>query len=623
MNKHTKDRKDFLITQPRDLSERGIEQCDVIIVTGDAYVDHPSYGTAVIGRVLEDAGFVVGIIAQPNWRRTDDFARLGRPRLFFGITSGNTDSMIANYTANKKIRSNDEYAPGNRGGMRPDHAVLVYANRLREAYKDVPLILGGIEASLRRFAHYDYWDNTVRRSILIESRADILVYGMGEEAVTEIAHRLARGETVSTIDDIRGTVVIKKEPPRSPRSKELPSCDKATTDPDAYNRAFRDLYHAMDPYINETVFQKHDTRFVIQNPPRLPMATKELDHIYELPYAYDTHPDYDEVGGVPGFESVKCSIVSHRGCAGECAFCSLFFHQGRIVQSRSEASIMREVQSLIKRPYFRGTITDIGGPTANMYGTHCKKWEKTGYCENKKCLLPEKCTQLTIAYDRMLTLYRRIRSLKGVKHVFIGSGFRYDLLIEPEADELLRELCEHHVSGLMKIAPEHCSDTVLDVMQKPHFKQYETFVEKFKNIARSVKKKVFIVNYFISAHPQATLNDQLKLALYCAKRNIHPEQIQDFIPSPMTLSTCIYYTGKHPFTGKTIYVPRSEEERKMHRALIQYKNKGSYPLIRKALEKMNMLHVMPKLMKTANTRPQSKRSYIKSKITPTKSSHKK
>jgi uncharacterized radical SAM protein YgiQ len=390
------------------------------------------------------------------------------------------------------------------------------------------------------------------------------------------------------------------------------------------------MYHAMDPYLNETVIQKHDTRFVVQNPPCLPLTTKELDHIYELPYAYNTHPDYDELGGIPGFETVKFSIISHRGCAGECAFCSLFFHQGRIVQSRSERSIMREVESLIKRPDFRGTITDIGGPTANMYGTHCKKWDKSGrrtgctsaaipgtemsgYCENKKCLMPEKCGQLTIAYDRMLELYRRIRSLKGVKHVFIGSGFRYDLLIEPAASDFLREICHYHVSGIMKVAPEHCSNTVLDVMQKPHFKNYEIFVKKFKNIARAMKKKIFIVNYFISAHPGATLYDQLKLALYCAEKNIHPEQIQDFTPSPMTLSTCIYYTGKHPFTGKKIYVPQGERERKMHRALIQYNNKANHSLIRRALERLNMLHVLPQLIKRSYQERPHHRSQTSSK----------
>ncbi len=508
--------------------------------------------------------------------------------------------MIANYTANKKIRSNDEYAPGNQGGLRPDRAVIVYANRLREAFKNTPLVLGGIEASLRRFAHYDYWDNAVRRSILIESRADILVYGMGERAVLEIAGRLAAGEAMSTIDNVRGTVIVKKDLPQRSNVKELPASESVATDHDAYNRSFQGIYHSMDPFLAEVVVQRHDTRFVIQNPPPLPLPTKELDHIYELPYAYDSHPDYAALGGIPGFEAVRASIISHRGCAGECAFCSLFFHQGRIVQSRSEASILREVETLVQRPDFRGTITDIGGPTANMYGMTCERWEKKGYCNDKKCLTPGPCGGLTIAYDRMLRLYRRIRAVPRVKHVFIGSGFRFDLLLEPEADELLNELCHHHVSGLMKVAPEHCSNTVLEVMQKPHFKNYETFVTKFKQIASTLKKRIFIVNYFISAHPGATLYDQLKLALYCAKRNVKPEQIQDFIPSPMTLSTCIYYTGKHPFTGKSVYVAKEERERKMHRALIQYDNTANHSLIREALKILKMEHVLPQLIKTAS-----------------------
>jgi len=605
----------FLPTTRAEMKERGWDGLDVVLVTGDAYVDHPSYGAAVIGRVLEAAGFCVGIIAQPDFRSTRDFSRLGRPRLFFGVTSGNMDSMVANYTAHKRQRLSDDYSPGGRPGLRPDHAAVVYANRVREAYKDVPIVLGGIEASLRRLAHYDWWKNEVRRSILLDSRADILVYGMGEAQVVEIARRLAAGET---LQGIRGTAVVtaagrttsqvssRRSQVTGHRSQEtgtdlgpvleIPSYEEVKGDSDKFNEAFRVIAENQDPFTGRTLAQGHANRYVVQYPPALPTGTKDLDAVYELPYARGWHPSYGREGGVPGFETVRFSIISHRGCPGECSFCGLSLHQGRIVSSRSESSILKEAGALTRRKDFRGTITDVGGPTANLYGAVGGRWQGKGTCDTRHCLTPTPCRNLKPGYEKGLSLYGKLRALPGVKHVFIESGFRHDLLVDPKARGYLETICRNHLSGRMKVAPEHSCGGVLDIMNKPSFSVYEQFSALYRSICRKLGKDQHLVSYFISAHPGCTLEDSLSLALKLGELGIHPEQIQDFMPLPMTLSGTIYHTGKDPFTGKEVYVPRTFRERKMHRALIQHKNPKNTPLVREALKLLRKQHLFPKLM---------------------------
>jgi len=595
----------FLPVTNNDLRSRGWGCPDIVLVTGDAYVDHPSYGAAVIGRVLEAAGFKVGIIAQPDWRSTDDFRKLGEPRLFFGITAGNLDSMVANYTSTKRPRKKDDFSPGGRAGLRPDRAAIVYANRVREAYSDVPIVIGGIEASLRRFAHYDWWDNTVRRSILVDSRADILVYGMGERQIVEIAQRIEDGRD---LDGIRGTMVLRKLSAISPQLSadalqdtegssrlsmiddrlsafvEIPSYEEVKDDKDRFNEAFRGISLNQDPFSGKTIIQGHGTHYVIQFPPPLPMKPSELDHIYNLPYQKAWHLSYDKEGGVPGFETVRFSIISHRGCCGDCSFCSLSMHQGRIVQSRSKRSIIEEAKALAGKKDFRGTITDIGGPTANLYQASCSRWEGKGACIERSCLVPKVCRNLLPGYEESMDLYKEIMKLPGVRHVFIESGLRYDLLVQDRAAEYLRHICAFHISGQMKVAPEHCVDHVLNIMNKPSFDIYEQFVKRFEEAKRKAGKKLYLVNYFISAHPGATLADALKLSRYLKKRGIHPEQIQDFTPLPLTLSGTIYYTEKDPYTGKRIYVAKTFRERKMHRALVQYNNPKNRHLIREAMK---------------------------------------
>jgi len=579
----------FLLFTPEDLKKRGWDALDVIIISGDAYVDHPSYGAAVIGRVLEKAGFRVGIISQPDWKKPDDFKRFGRPRLFFGITAGNMDSMVANYTANKRPRQKDSYSPGGKAGLRPDRATIVYANRIREAYGNIPIVIGGIEASLRRFAHYDWWDNTVRRSILLDSRADILVYGMGETQAVEIAERLSKSENLS---GIRGTAIVaySVEPPlREDKRRalnsavEIPSYEEVKADMEKFNEAFRLIYQNQDPLTGKAIIQNYDTRFVIQYPPPLPLTEHELDAVYELPYMKSPHPSYKEKGGIPGFETIKFSLISHRGCCGECSFCALSMHQGRIVQSRSSKSILKEAALLTKREDFRGTITDIGGPTANLYKAKCPLWDNKGACRNKQCLMPEKCKNLKLGYRDSIELYNEVLSLPKVKHVFLESGIRYDLLTDNDSSGYFSRLCTYHISGQMKVAPEHTVDRVLKLMNKPPFSVYEKFAGQYKEMNRKLKKDQYLVHYFISAHPGSTLEDTFALSQYLMKRKIHPEQIQDFIPLPLTLSGCMYYTEKHPFTGEKVYVAKTFGERKMHRALIQYKNPKNRKLIEEAM----------------------------------------
>ena len=559
----------FLPVSKNDMDLRGWKELDIILITGDAYVDHPSYGAAVIGRTLEDQGYRVGIIAQPDWKNVKDFKRLGRPRLFFGITSGNTDSLVANHTANKRKRSVDKYSPGNRPGLRPDRALIVYANRAREAFKDTSIVIGGIEASLRRFAHYDYWDNKVRRSVLLDSRADILVYGMGEKPILNIADQCMQGIKLFNIRGIKGTCVIVNEPKEISGCVLIPSFEDVSEDKDKFNEAFTAMYYQMNPYKSRPVAQKHGTRFVVQFPPPRPLKKNELDNIYELPYEYESHPEYLKEGGVKGLETVRFSITSHRGCPGECSFCALYFHQGRMIASRSSKAILAEARKIAGRKDFKGTITDIGGPTANLYDSSCFKWGKTGYCKDKKCLVPQKCSSLDPGYEKSLELYEKIRAIPKVKHVFIGSGFRYDLFLDKAGEKYLKAICKNHISGYIKVAPEHASEKVLKIMNKSSFKLYEQFIEKFNRVKKELNKNIFIVNYFISSHPGAGLEEAKELASYLRKMKIVPEQIQDFIPTPMTLSTAIYYTGKDPFSGKQIYIPKTFKERKAQRALLQ------------------------------------------------------
>jgi len=581
----------FLPISKEDFKKRGWGDLDIIIITGDAYVDHPSYGAAIIGRVLEAEGFKVGIIAQPNWRNTDDFLKLGRPRLFFAITSGNVDSMVANYTANKRPRISDDYSPGARAGLRPDRALIVYSNKAREAYRDCPIVLGGLEASLRRLAHYDYWDNEVRRSVLIDAKADILVYGMGESQILEIAKRLKSGESLESLNNICGTTVIRKDLSFLKEYKLIPSFEETREDKNKYNSAFREIFSQMNPFSAKAIAQKHADRFIVQLPPAYPLSTDDLDRIYNLKYARAWHPTYNKLGGIKGFETVRFSIVSHRGCCGMCSFCSLYMHQGRIIQSRSEESILKEAKLISQMKDFRGTITDIGGPTANLYQASCRNWASHGFCENKSCINPSQCKNLKLGYKKSIDLYKKIAEIPGIKHVFISSGFRYDLLTDDSAEEYLTQVCKFNISGQMKVAPEHVVDAVLKNMNKPYVYSYEKFLKKLDRVNMKIKKKTYLVNYFITSYPSSGLKEALEFALYLSKRRINPEQIQDFMPLPMTLAACLYYTGINPFTGERVYSAKTFKERKMQRALIQHKNPKNRQLVKEALRILKAEHL--------------------------------
>ncbi|MEI7998609.1 MAG: YgiQ family radical SAM protein [Candidatus Omnitrophota bacterium] len=558
-----------------EMKRLGSNELDILIVTGDAYVDHPAYGSALIGRLLEAQGYKVGIIAEPNWRDPQSFTHLGRPRLAVLISAGTVDSMIVNYTANKRPRRDSI-------SCMPDRASIVYTNCIRAAFKGMPVILGGTEASMRRLAHYDYWDDSVRRSLLLDSKADMIVYGMAERPIVEIINRLNNKELISTICDVPGTVVAVKSTEVPSTAIVLPSFEEVAKDKVLFNKAFALLFREMNASRGRPVAQPHADRVVLQLPPAKPLTTEELDKSYDLPYARRWHPSYDSKGGVKGFEVVRWSITAVRGCPAECSFCGLTMHQGRVVQSRSERSILQEVDRIAKDKDFRGTITDVGGPTANLYAASCKVWEKAGPCQDKQCMMPKKCPSLQLGYNKALLLYQAIRRVKGVKHMFIGSGLRYDLLVEPEAQEYLKELCTHHVSGQMKVAPEHTQDKVLRLMNKPPYSVYEKFVEQFEKVNRNLPSRRYLVNYFITSHPGCDLDESKACAEILASRGMRPEQVQDFIPLPMTLSACLYHTGTHPFTGEWVYVPKAPKERAMQRALIQPQNEISHPYIAKA-----------------------------------------
>ena len=575
----------FLPISKEDMEARGWEQVDFVLVTGDAYVDHPSFSAAVISRVLEDAGYKVGIVAQPAWKDTRDFTRLGRPRLGFLVTAGNMDSMVNHYTVNKKRRSKDFYSPGGRVGLRPDRATIVYCNKIREAYKNIPIVIGGIEASLRRFAHYDYWSDRVRKSILVDSGADLLVYGMGEKQIVEIAQYLNDGLEVRYIRHIPGTCFLVDSLENLTDYLIIPSYKEVAQDKRKYAEAFRIQYEEQDPFRGKNLVQPHGTKYLGQNRPAPPLSREELDRIYSLPYQRDYHPIYEKDGGVPALEEVKFSITHCRGCYGSCSFCALTFHQGRIVQSRSEESIIREATELTNLADFKGYIHDVGGPTANFRDPACAKQLRSGACKDKQCLFPQLCKKLTVDHSEYLGILRKLRNLPKVKKVFVRSGLRYDYLMAEKDGKLLREFFEHHVSGQLKVAPEHVSAQVLKFMRKPSGETYEKFRKKFFQINKELNKEQYLVPYFMSSHPGSTLESAIELAEYMRDINYTPEQVQDFYPTPGTLSTTMYYTGLDPLTMEEVYVPKTRTEKALQRALLQYKDPKKYDLVYAALVK--------------------------------------
>ncbi|MDD3833300.1 MAG: YgiQ family radical SAM protein [Oscillospiraceae bacterium] len=559
----------FLPVTPEEMHNLGWDTPDIIAVTGDAYVDHPSFGLSIITRVLEEAGHNVCVLPQPQNAR--DFSRFGRPKLGFFVTSGNIDSMVAHYTAAKRIRRDDAYTAGGKAGARPDRAVNVYCHQIREMYPDIPIIIGGLEASLRRFAHYDYWDDSVHPSILIDSGADLLVYGMGEKQTVEIARRLAAGETAAHINDIRGTVLAVPVREYLPRPcAECPSLELVTKDLKQHAIACRIQQDEQDAVRGKTVIQRHNDKIVVQNPPMSPLTGNELDRVYELPYMRDYHPMYIPLGGVPGIEEVKFSITHNRGCFGACNFCSLAYHQGRQIACRSEDSVVREAEIITKMPDFKGYIHDVGGPTANFRTPSCKKQLTQGLCKGKKCLAPEICPSINVDHGDYLHLLRRLRKLPNIKKVFIRSGIRFDYLLADKNETFFKELVEHHVSGQLKVAPEHCSTTVLDYMGKPSIATYRTFQKRFYELTKSMGKKQYLVPYLMSSHPGSTINQAIELAVFLKKEGLRPEQVQDFYPTPGTISTCMFYTGLDPYTLKPVYVPRTQAEKAKQRALLQY-----------------------------------------------------
>jgi len=568
-----------------DLKERNISQLDFIIITGDAYIDHPSFGTAIIGRTLEREGFTVGIIAQPNWENVDDFRKLGKPKYAFIINSGNIDSMVNHYTAAKKKRHTDLYSPGGESGHRPDRAVIVYCNRAREAFKNVPIIIGGIEASLRRFAHYDYWDNKVRRSLLIDAKADLLIYGMGEKTIVEMANLFKYGMTVDKMTSLRGTVYASKEIGELKDFIEVPSFEAVSTDKNAYAESYKLQSLEQDDIRGKIVVQKHNDRYVVQNAPQISLTQSEMDITYALPYTRTYHPIYEDKGGIPAITEVEFSITSHRGCFGSCSFCALTFHQGRVIQNRSKQSIVDEAKLLTTLKNFKGYIHDIGGPTANFRHRACKIQEKVGVCRDKQCMYPTPCKNLIIDHTEYLDVLRKVRELPNIKKVFIRSGIRYDYLIFDKNTKFFEELCEYHISGQLKVAPEHISDKVLDQMGKSKRGVYDSFVKKYFEFNEKIDKNQFLVPYFMSSHPGSDLAESIKLSEYIKEMGYTPEQVQDFYPTPGSLSTTIYYTGINPFTNEKVYVPNDQKEKNMQRALLQFKNPENYNIVKEALIK--------------------------------------
>ena len=575
----------FLPVTRKDMEERGWQQLDFIFVSGDAYVDHPSFGPAILCRLLEKHGYRVGIIPQPDWHSTKDFTSLGKPRLGFLVSSGNLDSQLSRYTAAKRLRHDDSYSPGGKAGFRPERAVLTYARKLRECWgSEVPIIIGGIEASLRRFAHYDYWADEVRPSILAECDADLLVYGMGEHQLIEIAAQLHQGVEIQNIQDVQGTCFRVPDFDYIWDYEAIASFEQVRKSKAAFAEAFRTEYLEQDAFRGKRLAQQNGSWCIVQNPPAMPLSTEEMDEIYDLPYMRTWHPMYDKAGGIPAIEEVKFSITAHRGCFGGCNFCAIISHQGRIIQPRSDASILREAKIMTEQPDFKGYIHDVGGPTANFHRISCDAQLKRGTCHGKQCLSPDTCKNLTASHAGYLELLRKLRQLPKVKKVFIRSGIRFDYLMLAK-DDFLRELCEHHISGQLKIAPEHISDRVTRLMGKSGSKVYRRFVEKFTRMNKQLGKKQYLVPYFMSSHPGSQLEDAIELAEFIKEMGYHPEQVQDFIPTPGTLSTCMWYTGLNPLTGQQVYSAKSPEEKAMQRALMQFWLPKNYELVRRALEK--------------------------------------
>ncbi len=587
----------FLPISKSDMDKRGWEQPDFVLVTGDAYVDHPSFGTAIISRYLELFGFKVAILPQPDWHSAKDFARFGKPRLGFLINSGNVDSMVNHFSVFKHRRKSDHYSPGGKAGKRPDRAVIVYSNRAKEAFPDVPVIIGGLEASLRRMGHYDYWDNKVRRSILLDAKADILIYGMGERAVIEIAQALDSGLSARDIGWIAGTCVRGKTEDADEETVILPSFEEIQKDKRKYGNSFALQYRNNDAVTGKRLMEPYaGGSCIIQNPPQMPLEREELDHVYELPYEGTFHPVYEKEGGVPALKEVKFSLVSSRGCFGGCSFCALTFHQGREVRSRSRESLVQEAKKFTKQPDFKGYIHDVGGPTANFRSPACKKQQQYGVCKNKDCLYPAPCPQMDVDHTEFCSLLKELRQLEGIKKVFIRSGIRYDYVMADKKDDFLWDLCRYHVSGTLKVAPEHISPNVLAHMRKPAKEVFDAFCEKYRRINEKLGKKQYLIPYLISSHPGSRLQDAVELALYLKKNHFIPDQVQDFYPTPGTLSTCMYYTEEDPFTKEPVYVAKNLKEKKMQRALIHFHKPENRHLVKEALEKAGRRDLIPVLL---------------------------
>ncbi len=571
-----------------DMKEQGIDQLDFVYVCGDAYVDHSSFGSAIITRTLEAHGYNVGLICQPDFRDEKSITVLGEPRLGFLVSAGNMDSMVNHYTVAKKRRQMDAYSPGGEMGKRPDYAVIVYCNLIRKVFKHTPIIIGGIEASLRRMGHYDYWSNKVRRSVLLDSGADIISYGMGEISIVEIADALASGMAVSDITFINGTVYKTRNEDSIYDAVRLPDFEDIKADKRKYAESFAIQYRNTDPFNAKRLYETYDkSLFVVQNPPSRPLTQQEFDDVYERPYMRAWHPVYDSMGGVPAFAEIKYSITSNRGCFGECNFCALTFNQGRIVQARSHESILKEAEGFLGEKDFKGYIHDVGGPTAQFRKPACSKQMKHGACINKKCLYPDVCKNMEVDHSDYLNLLRKLRKLKGVRKVFVRSGIRFDYLLADKDDSFLSELCKYHISGQLRVAPEHISDNVLSKMGKPGVKVYDRFIEKFDRINTQLGLQQYAVPYLMSSHPGSTLKDAIALAEYLCKHRLNPDQVQDFYPTPGTVSTCMYYTGLDPLTMEKVYVASDPHEKAMQRALIQYRRPENYELVKEALLKEN------------------------------------
>lgn len=577
-------KKGFLPICKQDMLDQGLNQLDFVFVTGDAYVDHPSFAHAIISRILESHGYTVGIISQPDWKKKESIAEYGEPRLGFLVSGGNMDSMVNHYSVSKKRRQTDAFTPGGEMGKRPDYATVVYCNLIRQTYKKTPIIIGGIEASLRRMAHYDYWSNKLKRSILLDSGADLISYGMGERSIVEIADALDSGLAIEDITYIDGTVCKVKSLDSVYDPLILESWEDLKADKLNYAKSFYKQYINTDPFTAKRLVEPYsDHLYVVQNPPAKPLSQSEMDRVYSLPYMRTYHPSYEALGGVPAIEEVKYSLISNRGCFGGCSFCALTFHQGRIIQTRSHESLIEEAKKFIWDKDFKGYIHDVGGPTANFRAPACEKQLTKGVCQNRQCLFPTPCKNMKVDHKDYLKLLRKLRELPNVKKVFIRSGIRFDYLIADKDDSFFRELCEHHVSGQLKVAPEHVSDPVLKMMGKPENSVYQTFTKKYKQINEKLGKKQFLVPYLMSSHPGSTMKEAVELAEYLRDLGYMPEQVQDFYPTPSTISTCMYYTGVDPRTMQPVYVPKNPHEKAMQRALIQYRNPKNYDLVMEAL----------------------------------------